>query len=91
MSPSGTLLPRAKAVSCPQLAKADFASSSRRLVWTLLGDYTSRMCGRIIQNSGPFRYAIVDGMNVRDSRVHNYPPRWNAAPSHELPRPAHAM
>ena len=23
---------------------------------------------------------IVDGMNVRDSRVHNYPPRWNAAP-----------
>jgi putative SOS response-associated peptidase YedK len=31
-----------------------------------------------------FRYAIVDGMNVRDSRVHNYPPRWNAAPSQEL-------
>jgi hypothetical protein len=27
---------------------------------------------------------IVDGMNVRDSRVHNYPPRWNAAPSQEL-------
>jgi putative SOS response-associated peptidase YedK len=26
----------------------------------------------------------VDGMNVRDSRVHNYPPRWNAAPSQEL-------
>src|SRR5258707_11133535 len=24
------------------------------------------------------------GMNVRDSRVHNYPPRWNAAPSQEL-------
>ncbi len=23
---------------------------------------------------------IVDGMNVRDSRVHNYLPRWNAAP-----------
>jgi putative SOS response-associated peptidase YedK len=23
-------------------------------------------------------------MNVRDSRVHNYPPRWNAAPSQEL-------
>ena len=31
-----------------------------------------------------FRYAIVDGMNVRDSRVHNYPPRWNAVPSQEL-------
>ena len=41
------------------------------------------MCGRVIQSSGPLRYAIVDGMNVRDSRVHNYPPRWNAAPSQE--------
>jgi hypothetical protein len=39
------------------------------------------MCGRVIQSSGPLRYAIVDGMNVRDSRVHNYP-RWDAAPSH---------
>jgi hypothetical protein len=29
---------------------------------------------------------IVDGMNVRDSRVHNYPPRWNVAPSQELLR-----
>jgi putative SOS response-associated peptidase YedK len=26
------------------------------------------------------RLSIVDGMNVRDSRVHNYLPRWNAAP-----------
>ena len=43
------------------------------------------MCGRVIQSSGPLRYAIVDGMNVRDSRVHNYPLRWNAAPSQELP------
>jgi putative SOS response-associated peptidase YedK len=42
------------------------------------------MCGRLIQSSGPQRYALVDGMNVRDSRVHNYPPRWNAAPSQEL-------
>jgi hypothetical protein len=40
------------------------------------------MCGRVIQSSGPRRYAIVDGMNVRDSRVHNYPPRWDGAPSH---------
>jgi hypothetical protein len=40
------------------------------------------MCGRIIQSSGP--YSIVDGMNVGDSRVHNYPPRWNAAPSQDL-------
>ncbi|MGO9595537.1 MAG: SOS response-associated peptidase, partial [Steroidobacteraceae bacterium] len=42
------------------------------------------MCGRVIQSSGPVRYAIVDGMNVRDSRLHNYPPRWNAAPSQDL-------
>jgi len=42
------------------------------------------MCGWIIQSSGPIHYAIVDGMNVRDSRVYNYPPRWNAAPSQEL-------
>jgi integrase len=27
------------------------------------------MCGRVIQSSAPIRYAIVDGMNVRDSRV----------------------
>jgi putative SOS response-associated peptidase YedK len=50
----------------------------------LTDDYILFMCGRVIQNSGPLRYAIVDGMNVRDSRVHNYPPRWNAAPSQEL-------
>src|SRR3954449_9589067 len=42
------------------------------------------MCGRVIQNSGPLNFAFVDGMNVRDSRVHNYPPRWNAAPSQDL-------
>jgi hypothetical protein len=39
------------------------------------------MCGRVIQSSAPMRYGIVDGMNVRDSRVHNYPPRWNGPPS----------
>src|SRR5271169_6991200 len=42
------------------------------------------MCGRVIQSSAPIRYAIVDGMNVRDSRVHNSPPRWNGAPSQDL-------
>jgi putative SOS response-associated peptidase YedK len=42
------------------------------------------MCGRVIQGSAPIRYAIVDGMNVRDGRVHNYPPRWNGAPSQDL-------
>jgi putative SOS response-associated peptidase YedK len=49
-----------------------------------MDDYIRPMCGRVIQSSRAFRYAIVDGMNVRDSRVHNYPPRWNAAPSQEL-------
>jgi putative SOS response-associated peptidase YedK len=42
------------------------------------------MCGRVIQSSAPFRLAIVDGLDVRDSRFHNYPPRWNGAPSQEL-------
>jgi putative SOS response-associated peptidase YedK len=42
------------------------------------------MCGRVIQSSPPLRYAIFEGMDVRNSRVHNYPPRWNAAPSQEL-------
>ena len=30
------------------------------------------MRGSVIQSRGPLRYGIVDGMNVRDSRVHNY-------------------
>jgi putative SOS response-associated peptidase YedK len=42
------------------------------------------MCGRVIQSSAPIRYAIVDGTSVRDSRVANYPPRWNGAPSQDL-------
>ena len=42
------------------------------------------MCGRVIQSSGPVRYGIVEGMDLRDSRTHNYPPRWNGAPSQDL-------
>jgi hypothetical protein len=61
-----------------------WVSASLLLVWTTADDYISSMCGRVIQSSGPLRYAIVDGIDVRDSRVHNYPPRWNAAPSQEL-------
>jgi len=34
--------------------------------------YTQAMCGRVIQASGPVRYAIVDGLKVRDSRLSNY-------------------
>jgi putative SOS response-associated peptidase YedK len=42
------------------------------------------MCGRIIQSSGLLRLAIVDGLDVRDSRLTNFPPRYNGAPSQEL-------
>jgi hypothetical protein len=41
---------------------------------------------RVIQSRSPIRYALFDGMDVRDNRVHYYPPRWNAAPSQEAPR-----
>src|SRR5271165_1714460 len=54
------------------------------LAWDRTDAYIAMMCGRVIQSSGPLRYAIVDGMNARDSRVHNYPPRWNAAPGQDL-------
>src|SRR5215467_4200216 len=57
-------------------------SSGHGLARALIDDYIRAMCGRIIQSSGPLHYAIVDGINVR--RVHNYPPRWNVAPSQEL-------
>ena len=46
--------------------------------------YDLRMCGRVVQSSGPLRYAIVDGLDVRDSRLSNYPRRWNGAPSQDL-------
>ena len=42
------------------------------------------MCGRIIQKSGPFRLAIVEGLGVSDSRMGNILPRYNAAPSHGI-------
>jgi putative SOS response-associated peptidase YedK len=42
------------------------------------------MCGRIIQASGPLRFAIVDGLNVVDSRYANMPPRYNGAPSQDM-------
>ena len=42
------------------------------------------MCGRVIQSSPLTRLAIVEGLDVRDSRFRNYPPRWNGAPSQEL-------
>jgi len=42
------------------------------------------MCGRIIQASGPRRFAIVDGMSVVDRRYANLPPRYNGAPSQDI-------
>lgn len=42
------------------------------------------MCGRVIQSCSPLEYAIVDGLDVRDSRLSNYPRRWNGAPSQEF-------
>ena len=64
--------------------RAACSTAGNGLASALIDDYIGAMCGRVIQSAGPLRYAIVDGMNVRDSRVHNYPPRWNAAPSQEL-------
>ncbi len=31
------------------------------------------MCGRVIQSSELLRYAIVEGLDVWDTRVHHYP------------------
>ncbi len=48
------------------------------------------MCGRVIQSSGPLSYAILDGMNVRDSRAHNYPPgffEWKAIKGQKAKQP----
>ena len=42
------------------------------------------MCGRVVQSSGPLRLAIVEGLDVSDSRLGNVPRRYNAAPSQEL-------
>src|SRR6516164_11593331 len=42
------------------------------------------MCGRIIQSSEPLRLAIVEGLNVSDSRLGKIRPRYNGAPSQEL-------
>ena len=59
-------------------------------VWALLktmlpaSDKKADMCGRVIQARGPIEYAIVDGLDVRDSRLSNYPRRWNGAPSQEF-------
>jgi putative SOS response-associated peptidase YedK len=45
---------------------------------------SSFMCGRVVQVSDPIRLSIVDGLDVRETRLSNYPRRWNGAPSQEL-------
>ena len=45
---------------------------------------TLAMCCRVIQSSRPLRLAIVDGLDVSDSRLGDVPRRYNAAPSQEL-------
>jgi putative SOS response-associated peptidase YedK len=40
------------------------------------------MCGRVVQASDPLRLAIVEGLNIPDSRAK--PPSYNAAPSQLL-------
>jgi putative SOS response-associated peptidase YedK len=47
-------------------------------------DKKADMCGRVIRARGPIEYAIVDGLDVRDSRLSNYPRRWNGSPSQEF-------
>ncbi|MGA8691818.1 MAG: SOS response-associated peptidase family protein [Methyloceanibacter sp.] len=42
------------------------------------------MCGRVIQGSRPLRLAIVEGLDVSDSRMGNVRPRYNATPSQRL-------
>src|ERR671920_682711 len=44
------------------------------------------MCGRVIQKSRPgdLSLAIVDGLEDRDNRWSNLPPRYNGAPSQDL-------
>ena len=42
------------------------------------------MCGRVVQVSDPIKLAIVEGLNVRETRLCNCPRRWNGAPSKEL-------
>ncbi|MFK8253266.1 SOS response-associated peptidase [Ancylobacter terrae] len=42
------------------------------------------MCGRIIQHQGPLTYAERFGLDTRDTRIPNLPPRCNGAPSQDI-------
>ena len=42
-------------------------------------------CGRVIQSSAPIRLGIVEGLDVRAGRFHNYPPRHAMGPQSAHP------
>ena len=42
------------------------------------------MCGRVVQVSDRIRLSIVEGLDVGDTKLSNYPRRWNGAPTQEL-------
>src|SRR5687767_12581382 len=64
--------------------RTTLAAKCRRLVWSPAIARYWRMCGRIIQASGLLRYALVDGLDVPDTRMTNFPPRYNGAPGQDL-------
>jgi putative SOS response-associated peptidase YedK len=50
----------------------------------LTNEALSCASGRVIQSSTPLRLAIVEGLDLSDSRMGNVGARYNAAPSEEL-------
>jgi hypothetical protein len=52
----------------------------------LLDDDPTRFACPSMSSKAADRYvtAFVEGMDLRDSRVHNFPSRWNGAPSQDL-------
>src|SRR5947209_18749713 len=65
--------------SIPVVNSRNACDACRHWLWPAL------ICGRVIQASAPLRLAIVDGLDVRDSRLTNVPRRYNGARSQELP------
>jgi hypothetical protein len=44
------------------------------------------MCARVIRSTAPLHYGFVDGMNVRDGRVHNCPASLECRPEPRVAR-----
>ena len=83
---SRTLASACARITNPRQRKSSGASRSHSAVPKKYAAHFSRRGARISAStrSTDCAHAIVDGMNVRDNRVHNYPPRWNGAPSQDL-------